>query len=268
MKWRCKKLVNARDVLGATASPQSIPRIGKKPLQPAPELDSLLKRLATVLHSEGEELLADNILLQCKNLGTSGRILLDKQRKSEARQCIDKYSWVSAGVVTATPLPGVDLLGIAAVNAQMVMEIARIYGIELTKNRAQELAISVGRTLTGLGIVKGGLTLITSALSLNLSTVLVGKAIQGIAAAWLTKVAGSSFITYFQQDQDWGDGGLQEVVQHHYELNRRESYLKDFLEAAIRKVVEPLRKKTKKRLPPRPSPHWEEDSLGHENPRK
>ena len=53
-------------------------------------------------------------------------------------------------------MPGVDLLGTAAVNAQMVMEIAAIYGINLTRSRAQELAISVGRTLATLGVVKGG----------------------------------------------------------------------------------------------------------------
>ena len=266
LKSRCKSLVKPKDVLAVTASPQSIPRIGKRPLQPPPELGAFLKRLATVLHSEGEELLANNILLQCRNLGNSGRILLDKQRQVEARQCIDRYSWVSAGVVTATPLPGVDLLGIAAVNAQMVMEIARTYGVELTKNRAQELAVSVGRTLTGLGVVKGGLTLITSALSLNLSTVLLGRAIQGVAAAWLTRVAGSSFITYFQQDQDWGDGGMQEVVQHHYDLNRRDSSLKSFLKTALRKVVEPLQKNEYRQLPPRPRPQEGGAASDHEHP--
>ena len=124
----------------------------------------------------------------------------------------------------------------------------------MSRNRAQELAIAVGRTLAGLGVIKGGVTLISSALSLNLPTLILGRAIQGVAAAWLTRIAGASFITYFKQNQDWGDGGLQEVVQRQYELNKRESYLKDFLESALRKVVAPLQRKRAKRLPPRPSP--------------
>jgi hypothetical protein len=64
-------------------------------------------------------------------------------------------------------------------------------------------------------------------------------------------VAGRSFITYFQQDQDWGDGGIQDVVQRHYELNRREIALQRFLKAALSRVVEPMQKK-QQQLPPQP----------------
>ena len=179
---------------------------------------------------------------------------------------MDRYSWISGGVVAATPLPVVDLVGTAAVNAQMVMEIAKVYGVQLTRNRAQELAISVGRTLAGLGIVKGGVALIGTALSVNLPTLLLGRAVQGVAAAWLTRVAGASFITYFQQDQDWGDGGMQEVVQHHYDLNRRESSLERFLQTALRRVVEPLRREKRRQLPPRPGPRGEAAASDHEHP--
>ena len=89
-----------------------------------------------------------------------------------------------------------------------------------------------------------------SALSLNLPTLLVGRALQGVSAAWLTRIAGSSLIVYFQQDQDWGDGGMGEVLQQHYELNRRDGVLRKFLEVAYRQVVEPLRQQ--RRLPPQP----------------
>jgi len=142
----------------------------------------------------------------------------------------------------------------------MVMEVGAVYGIELTRSRAQELAVSVGRTLAGLGVVKGGVALIGTALSVNLPTLLLGRAVQGVAAGWLTKIAGASFMTYFQQDQDWGDGGVQDVVQHHYELNQRDRSLQDFLQAALRRVVEPLQQEAKKRLPPRPGPRAAEDA--------
>jgi hypothetical protein len=72
-----------------------------------------------------------------------------------------------------------------------------------------------------------------------------------VSAAWLTRVAGSSFITYFERDQDWGDGGIQEVVQQHYNLGRRDGALRQFLEAAFSRVVEPLRAR-ERQLPPRP----------------
>ncbi len=260
LRSSCKDLLDKEDVIPCSASPQSVPVPGSKPWQPNPEVSKLLYRLAKVLNEDGEELLADNILLQCRNLGDKGKQLLNSQRKNIAKNCVERYSWISSGVVAATPLPGIDLLGTAAINAQMVIEIARIYGVELTKSRAQELALSVGKTLTGLGIIKGGVSLISTGLSINIPTLLLGRAIQGIAAAWLTRIAGASFITYFQQDQDWGDGGIQEVVQHHYDLNKREHSIKNFLELAIRKVVEPLQENQQKQLPPRPMPREEEDA--------
>ena len=262
LRQRCAGWLQADDVIPTSACPQSLPRPGQRPLQPPPEIGLLVRRLAAVLHADGDELLADNILLQCKDLGAAGRDLLDRQRSQEARRIVDRYTWISAGVVAATPLPGVDLLGTAAVNAQMVMELGAVYGIQLTRNRAQELAVSVGRTLAGLGVVKGGVALIGTALSVNLPTLLLGRAVQGVAAGWLTRIAGSSFITYFQQDQDWGDGGIQDVVQHHFELNRRDRSLKEFLDAALRRVVEPLQQEAKKRLPPQPGLRAEEDASG------
>jgi hypothetical protein len=87
----------------------------------------------------------------------------------------------------------------------------------------------------------------------NLPTLVLSRGVQAVGAGWLTRVAGRSFITYFQQDQDWGDDGMQEVVQRQYDLNRRDSALKSFLSAAFNRVVEPLQRQQKQeQLPPRP----------------
>ncbi len=230
---------------------------GGRPLQPPPEVEALVRRLAEVLHADGEELIADNILLQSRRLSEASRALLGRQRRSDADRIVDRYMWIGAGVLAVTPLPGVDLLGAAAVNAQMVVEIGRIYGVTLSRGAAQDLALSVGRTLAGLGLIKGGVSLLGSALSLQLPTLLAGRAIQAVSAAWLTRIAGRSFITYFEQDQDWGDGGLQEVVQRQYDLSRREGALRRFLETALRRVVEPLQQPRPGSLPPFRRPRGE-----------
>ena len=67
-------------------------------------------------------------------------------------------------------------------------------------------------------------------------------------------MAGASFIHYFEQDQDWGDGGMQDVLQEQFDLNRRDASLKRFLAMAMRQVVEPLQQMKAQRLPPRPEP--------------
>jgi GTPase SAR1 family protein len=251
LRQRCVGLLEADDVVPTSAAPQSIPQPGGRPLQPEPEVEALLRRMASVLHADGEELIADNLLLQSRQLGEASRRLLANQRRSDAERIVDRYMWIGAGVLAATPLPGLDLLGAAAVNAQMVVEIARGYGISLSRDSAQELAVSVGRTLATLGLVKGGVGLLSAALSLNLPALLVSRALQAVSAAWLTRVAGASFITYFERDQDWGDGGIQEVVQQHYNLSRRDGALRQFLETAFSRVVEPLRAR-ERQLPPRP----------------
>ncbi len=258
LRQRCGTRLAAADVIATSAAPQSVPMPGGKPLQPAPEVEDLLRRLAEVLHADGEELIADNLLLQCRRLGEASRDLLDRQRRRDAEAIVERYMWIGAGVLMVTPLPGIDLLGAAAVNAQMVAEIGRVYGVTLSRASAQDLALSVGRTLAGLGLIKGGVSLLTGALSLGLPALLATRAIQAVSAAWLTRVAGMSFITYFRQDQDWGDGGLQEVLQRQYELNRREGVLQNFLQAALQRVVEPLRRQRALRLPPRPQPRSRE----------
>jgi GTPase SAR1 family protein len=251
LRQRCGKRISAEDVIPASAAPQSVPMPGGRPLQPEPEVEPLLRRIAAVLHADGEELIADNLLLQCRQLGEASRQLLDQQRRRDAEGLVDRYMWIGAGVLAVTPLPGLDLLGTAAVQAQMVMEIGRLYGVNLSRGNAQDLALTVGRSLAGLGLVKGGVALLGSALTLNLPALLVSRAVQAVSAAWLTRLAGRSFIVYFQQGQDWGDGGLPEVLQREYDLNRREGVLKRFLEAAYRQVVEPLKQQAL-RLPPRP----------------
>ena len=251
LRERTRGTIAPDDVIPASAAPQTIPMPGSLPLQPNPEVEALLRRIASVLHADGEELIADNLLLQCLQLGEASRSLLAKQRRSDAETIVDRYMWIGAGVLAVTPLPGIDLLGAAAVNAQMVVEIARVYGISLSRQSAQDLALSVGRTLAGLGLIKGGVSLISAALILNLPALLLSRAIQAVSAAWLTRVAGLSFITYFERDQDWGDGGIQNVVQQHYDLGRREGALRRFLAVAFNRVVQPLREKDRQ-LPPRP----------------
>ncbi|MBM5802747.1 MAG: DUF697 domain-containing protein [Cyanobacteria bacterium K_DeepCast_35m_m2_155] len=252
LRQRSRGLIDAADVIATSAAPQSVPRPGGRPLQPPAEVDALLQRIATVLHQEGEDLIADNLLLQSRRLSEASQGLLARQRQSDAEAIVDRTMWIGAGVLAVTPLPGLDLLGTAAVNAQMVIEIARVYGIQLSRDTAQELALSVGRTLAALGLVKGGVSLLSASLSLNLPALLIARAVQAVSAAWLTRVAGLSFITYFAQNQDWGDGGMQEVVQRQYDLSRRDAELRRFLERAISQVVEPLKRQQEKQLPPRP----------------
>jgi len=240
IQQRLQDLISAEDIVPIAANPQPVQLESGEWLTPEPDIFPLLQRVAAVLRSEGENLVADNILLQSQQLGEAARQQIDDQRRQQAEKIVDRYQWIVAGAVTVTPLPGVDLLATAAINAQMVIELGRVYGCEINLERGRDLAISLAKTLVSLGVVRGAFELLSITLQTNVGTFLVGRAIQGVTAAYLTRIAGKSFIEYFRCNQDWGDGGMTEVVQEQFRLNQRDEFIRAFVQDAIERVVQPL----------------------------
>ncbi len=240
LKERVKAFISPNDVTAICANPQPVQLASGEIIEPTAEILPLIKRLVAVLRAEGEDLIADNILLQSHRLGEEARKIIDIQRRRESDKIIDRYQWIGAGVIAVTPVPVVDMLAAAAINAQMVIEIGKVYGVELNLEQGKELALSLGKTLVSLGIVKGALDILAKALQFHFATYIVGKAIQAVSAAYLTRIAGKSFIEYFKRNLDWGDGGITEVVQQQFQLSRRDEFVKSFVQDAISKVVQPL----------------------------
>ncbi len=229
-----------QDIIAVCANPQVVTLDTGKRFKPDPDIMPLIKHIAAVVRAEGDDLLADNILLQSQRLGDETRKLIDQQRRRAAEKIVDRYQWIGAGVIAVTPLPIVDMLATAAVNAQMIIEIGKVYDIDLDMSRGRELAMSLAKTLVSLGVVKGAITIVATFLEVSLVGLVLGRAIQGVSAAYLTRIAGKSFIEYFRQDQSWGDGGITEVVQRQFELERKEEFMKAFIKDAIANVVKPL----------------------------
>lgn len=252
LRERVRGTVVFEDVVAIAANPPRMQTETGEWLYPDPEVMALIERMAKILRTEGEDLLADNILIQSQRLGEEARRLIDEQRRRQAEKLVDRYQWIGAGVIAATPIPVVDLLATAAVNAQMVVEIGRIYGCEMTIDHAREMAISLTKTLVGLGIVRGAIEVVTTALQVSVAGFIAGRAIQGVSAAYLTRIAGRSFIEYFRNNQSWGDGGIAEVVQKQFQLNRRDEFIKAFMQEAVTRVIKPLQLEMKAEIEPEP----------------
>ncbi|EAW33534.1 YcjF family protein [Lyngbya sp. PCC 8106] len=240
LEERVKTFISPEDIVRVAANPQGVILDTGEQFKPEPDIMPLIRQMAKVLRAEGEDLIADNILLQSQRLGEEARHLLDTQRRRQANKVVERFQWIGAGVIAVTPLPVVDLLATAAVNAQMVVEIGKIYGCELNLERGRELALSLAKTLASLGVVQGATQLVATALQFHFGTIVIGKGIQAVTAAYLTRIAGKSFIEYFRQDQDWGDGGMAEVVQRQFKLTRKDEFVKSFIQDAIARVIEPL----------------------------
>jgi uncharacterized protein len=262
LRDRLTGIIGKNDVIAVCANPRVITLDTGERLKPDPDIMPLIKHIAAVVRSEGDDLLADNILLQSQRLGDETRRVIDSQRRRDAEKIVDRFQWIGAGVIAVTPLPVVDVLATAAVNAQMVVEIGKVYGCEINAERGRELALSLAKTLVSLGVVKGAITIVTTALQVSVAGIIAGRAIQGVSAAYLTRIAGKSFIEYFRQDQDWGDGGIAKVVQEQFQLERKDEFVKSFIKDAMAKVVKPLQMQAElvsqadsgqeKPLPPRP----------------
>lgn len=225
------------DVVAVAALPQPLPQVGGGWLQMRPNLRPLQARLADLLRHDGETLMADNLLLQAQQIGASARQLIDSERQAQADAIIDRYQWLGAGAIAVTPLPGLDFLATAAINAQMVIEISQVYGFDVSLEEGKALALSVAKTLTGLGLVKGTVDLLALGLQTNLATLVAGRALKGASGAYLTRIAGKSFVEYFRQNQTWGDGGMGAVVEQQFRLNQRDALMQAFIKEAISRVI-------------------------------
>lgn len=223
LRRRVGERMDGQDVVEIAAQPKN---------EPTPDIQPLVERIIAILRREGRDLIANNILLQSQRLSLEARQILCQQRQHQADAIVDRYQWISAGVLAATPLPVVDMLATAAINTQMVVELGQVYGVAVSIEDARTLALSLAKTMGSLGLVKGVLKLLTVGLQTNLATAVAGKLLQGASAAYLTRIAGKSFIDYFANQQDWGDGGMQAVVEKHYQLNRRDQILQQFIQQA------------------------------------
>ncbi|MBX2865335.1 MAG: GTP-binding protein [Leptolyngbyaceae cyanobacterium MAG.088] len=224
LRQRVGPRLEGRDVVAIASNPKDFP---------TPEIQPLIDRIIAILRAEGRDLIANNILLQSQRLSLEAKYLISQQRQQQADKVIDCYQWIGAGVLAATPLPVVDMLATAAINTQMVVELGKVYGIAVSIEDARTLALSLAKTMGSLGLVKGALKLLTVGLQANLATAVAGKLLQGVSAAYLTRIAGKSFVDYFENQQDWGDGGMQAVVEKHYQLNRRDQIVQQFVQQAI-----------------------------------
>ncbi len=247
LRSRVSGLIEPENVIAISASPRPLTLENGKSHQPPANINPFLDRFAQILFASGEAMVAANILQRSQQLSSAAKLLIDQERRQQALQIVTKYQWMSAGAIAINPLPVVDLIATAAINSQMIIDIGKVYGCQLDKSNAKELALSLGKTVGGLGILRGSIELLSNALKLTIATYVVGKAIQGVTGAYLTRIAGLSFIEYFRSNQDWGDGGIDEVVQEQFKLAQKDDFVKGFLQEAMTRIVMPLRSKEKDR---------------------
>jgi len=180
-----------------------------------PDMEALKQRLWELLEAEGETLAALNASLFAGDLTDKvGNRILEVKHELGAR-LIRTYCITKGISVALNPIPVVDLLAAAAVDAGMVVHLSRLYGLALSKTEAGTLVKTIATQMALLMGSVWGINLLSSALKLGtggLSTLVTGTA-QGAVAYYATYVVGQAAEAYLARGKSWGEAGPRLVIR-------------------------------------------------------
>ncbi|MFQ3679003.1 MAG: GTP-binding protein, partial [Pseudanabaenaceae cyanobacterium] len=237
LRHRLQGELPPEDIVAIAARPAAVKLPDGAVCKPRPKIGDLAERLATLIAEEGSNLVVDNVLLRSHRLATDTQSILANQQERQVAAIIERYQWLAAGTVFAAPLPLMDLLAAGVLNAQMAREIGQAMGREISLGQAKEMVGALSQTLVGIGAAKGITRLATAALSATLPGILLRGAVQGVVAAYLTRIAGGTFREYFRQGETWGDGGMTAAVAQQFALHRRDAFLRQFVREAVQRAI-------------------------------
>ena len=167
--------------------------------QPAPQLNNLTERLDYLVEKEAQQLVLTTGLRQAKALVHSTQQLLNAQRRKQAMPKVEQMQWIAGGSAFASPLPSIDLLASTAINAQLIVDLGAVYGQKFSLEQAKTAAGTLAELLVKLGLVELSTQALGSVLKTHAATYVVGGAVQGVSAAYLTRVVGLSLIDFFEE---------------------------------------------------------------------
>jgi uncharacterized protein (DUF697 family) len=209
--------------------------------KPEPQILPLIDRLNQILLHEGQQLVLASSLSHVKAVQAETKTALNRVRRDRAMPKVDQAQWIVAGTAFANPFPALDLLATAAINGQMVMELSNVYQRKLTLDQAKTVAATMASVMVKLGLVEISTQAIAGVLKTNAITFVAGGLIQGVSAAYLTRLAGLTLIEYFEGEPtgEIKRDLLQQLMQKVFEQNRRLPFLQAFVKQAVDQLVQP-----------------------------
>ncbi|MEM7555908.1 MAG: DUF697 domain-containing protein [Cyanobacteria bacterium P01_A01_bin.84] len=208
--------------------------------QPLAEISQLQKQLSDTLSSQSQQLIWATTMRKALNLSAETKNYLNEIRHDRAVPVIEKYQWIAATAAFANPVPALDILATAAVNTQMVVDLGNIYQQKFSLEQAQTAASTMGGLMLKLGLVELSTKAIGTVLKSNAVTFVAGGAVQGVSAAYLTRIAGLTLVEYFQQQEIIANsesglnvGQLKQTLQNIFQKNQQIAYLQGFVKKGV-----------------------------------
>jgi uncharacterized protein len=224
----------------------------------AADITPLLQRLQVIIQQEAPQLVLAGSLNRALLLKAQAKTTLNTLRRARALAIMEQFQWMAAATAFASPLPTVDVIATTAINAQMILDLGTLYRQKLTLPQAQKIAKTLGSILLKLGLVELSSHTISTLLKTNALTFIAGGCVQGISAAYLTRISGLSLIEYFSaQDPNLALAEasplaierITQILQAVFQNNHQLGLLQTFMGQVMQRVTSPVSP-----LPPVPAP--------------
>ena len=206
--------------------------------KPAPDIDELKSKIIEMLDQEGLALLTLNAALFAADKSDRLATLRIQLRDQQANRLIWTYAAIKALAVGLQPLPLVDVASGGAVDAAMVVNLAKVYGLDLNWRHAQGLVRSILKA-AGLMLLQellvSGASMLFKTATLGVGTVLT-MIPQGAAAGFGSYIVGQAAKYYFEHGNSWGPEGPKNIVRQVLDSTDRDSVL-NWLKEEIRKRI-------------------------------
>ena len=136
---------------------------------------------------------------------------LETLRRERFRLLLQRSQWIVAGVVIASPVPSVDLLAVAVGNGLMVKEMATIWSCPWSSEVLQVVARQLGSAALAQGVVELSGQALLGLAKLDGASWIAAGAMQGLSAAYLTRVVGVSMADWMALNAGVAEPDLEEL---------------------------------------------------------
>jgi uncharacterized protein len=251
LREHVKAHVPIEDVVAIAANPsvvkvrqhQADGSVAEHVEQPIPDLAPLTDRLTPLVAHYRQQLIFATVMRQAIALRASLQTELNRVRRDRAMPLIEQYQWIAAAAAFANPVPSLDLLATAAITTQLVTDLAGLYQQQFSAEQAKTIAGTLASQMVKLGLVEMTSQAVTHLLKSNALTYVAGGLLQGVSAAYLTRLAGLSLIEYFQEQSanSAPESGLQvdrliQKLKAVFQENQRTAFLQTLVKQGIQRL--------------------------------
>ncbi len=250
LRDRLQDWIAAEDVVGIMAQPaplkvrqhQADGTIQERIEQPAPAVAALQERLQQVVAAP-EAVVWGTCFRQAQALAAVVQGELNQVRRARALPLIEQYQWIAAAAAFANPVPSLDLLATATINAQMVVDLGGLYQQQFSLEQGKMVAGSLGSQMVKLGLVEMASQAISPLLKSHAVTYVAGGTLQGLSAAYLTRLAGLSLVEFFEEQgnrpitQESQLDGLVQKLKAVFQANQRTAFLQGLVKQGLARLT-------------------------------